>query len=165
MGEMREKIERRRSLAGGDGTNTGNTTKRKETSQRPTRSKGKNNQRHFHSKDQDILCGRKAKRESSNAPTVCRFGLRAGPFNDDYFAGTFRAGRRGSTVARARGRGGGGTRPHGGTGRTRRTDRQPGAAAGRSAGAGRCLLRRRVAPARAAARSRTTAASSCTAQL
>lgn len=57
MGEMREKIERRRSLAGGDSANLGSAAKRKETAQRPTRSKGKNHQRHFHTKDQDIVCG------------------------------------------------------------------------------------------------------------
>lgn len=51
MGEMREEIERRRSLAGGDGTNTGSAAKREETAQGPTRFKGKNNQRHFHAKD------------------------------------------------------------------------------------------------------------------
>lgn len=68
MGEMREKIERRRSLARGDGTNTGSTTKCQEAAQGPTRSKGKDNQRHIHAKDQDIVRGREAKRESSNTP-------------------------------------------------------------------------------------------------
>lgn len=81
---MREKIERCRSLAGGHGTNTGSAAKCKETSQGSTRSKGKNNQRHFHSKDQDIVRGRKAKREWSSEPRVCSFGHRAGSFNHDH---------------------------------------------------------------------------------
>lgn len=165
MGEMREKIERRRSLVGGDGANTGSTAKRKETAQGPTRYKGKNNQRYFHAKDQDIVRGREAKRESSNTPRFYSFRHRVGLLSHHQFAGTFRAGRRGGAVTGTRGRGGGGARPHSGTGRARRANHRAGAAAGRGAGAGRRLQRRRVAAPRTAARSRATAAPSCAAQL